>query len=156
MESDQLGMDRREFLHILTTMPFAAAALASAPANYSKLVYPGKNGRLVYLPDESGNTVPDFSICGYMGGGVRLPDVPVRVEITGGAGDARERIQAAIEKVSKITPDKRGFRGAVLLKKGVHRIDGTLRITTGGIVLRGEGPGEKGTVLVATQRSSTR
>ncbi len=145
-------MDRREFLHILTSMPFAAAALASAPANYSKLVYPGKNGRLVYLPDENGNTIPDFSVCGYMGGGVRLPDVPVRAEIKAGASDARESVQAAIEKVSKITPDKRGFRGAVLFKKGVHKIEGTLRITTGGIVLRGEGPGENGTVLVATQR----
>ena len=145
-------MERREFLHLLTAMPLASTALASARANYSKIVYPGKNGRLVYMPDENGNTIPDFSNCGYMGGGVRLPDVLVRAEVKAEDGDARERIQAAIEKVSKMAPNKGGFRGVVLLRKGIHRIEGTIRITTSGVVLRGEGQSENGTVLVATRR----
>ena len=38
-------------------------------SNYSKLVYPGSDGRLVYTPDEKGNIIPDFSHAGYRGGG---------------------------------------------------------------------------------------
>ena len=39
--------------------------------------------------------------------------------------------------------------GAILLKRGVYRISGTIRINRSGIVLRGEGEGEDGTLLVA-------
>ena len=45
--------------------------------NFSRLVYPNKDGKLVYTPDEKGNVIPDFSHYGYTGGGVALPDVPV-------------------------------------------------------------------------------
>ena len=68
--------------------------------NYSKLVYPGTNDRLIYTPDEKGNIIPDFSYAGYMGGGVRLPDVPVKVTVEPGKGDDAARIQEAIEKAS--------------------------------------------------------
>jgi hypothetical protein len=145
-------MDRRDFLNLLTTLPITATALGSAPANYSKIVYPGKSGRLIYVPDENGSTIPDFSDCGYMGGGVAPPDVPVRAKVRAERGNARERIQAAVDKVSKMPPDKRGFRGAVLVGKGTHKVEGTIRISTGGLVLIGEGQDESGTVLVATQR----
>jgi hypothetical protein len=40
----------------------------------------------------------------------------------------------------------------VLLRKGRYRLGGTLCIAAGGVVLRGEGSGEDGTVLVATLR----
>ncbi|MEQ1762584.1 MAG: hypothetical protein ABL984_05480 [Pyrinomonadaceae bacterium] len=141
-------MKRREFIHLLGSLPLAPAAFGLAPVNHhSKLVYPGRNGKLMYAPDEKGNTIPDFSNCGYMGGGVRLPDVPVRAEVAPG-----QNIQAAIDNVSRMPPDKRGFRGAVLLKKGVHKIGDTIRISKSGIVLRGEGQDENGTVLVATQK----
>jgi hypothetical protein len=43
----------------------------------------------------------------------------------------------------------RGLRGAVLLEKGAYRIDGALRISASGVVLRGQGQGGAGTVLVA-------
>lgn len=148
-------MQRREFLHLLAAAaaPLSVMALDISPANYSKIVYPGKNGRLIYVPDEKGNTIPDFSNCGYMGGGVKLPTLPVRAVVAAPKeGDAGKSIQAAIDKVSKRPPDKRGFRGAVLLKKGVYKINEPLRINTGGVVLRGEGQDENGTVLVATQK----
>ena len=35
-----------------------------AEENYSELVYPGEDGKLVYTPDEKGNVIPDFSHCG--------------------------------------------------------------------------------------------
>lgn len=145
-------MNRRDFIHLLSALPLAQTAFGLSASNYSKIVYPNKSGRLIYVPDENGNTIPDFSNCGYMGGGMKLPSVPVRVEIALGEGDARERIQTAIDKVSKLPVDKRGFRGAVLIKKGVHKISGTIRIQASGVMLRGEGQDENGTVLVATEK----
>ncbi len=62
-------------------------------------------------------------------------------------------IQAAIDRVSALTPDANGFRGAVLLKKGVYLVEGSLYIRASGVVLRGEGNGVDGTVLNATQKS---
>ena len=119
---------------------------------FSKLVYPGKDGKLVYSPGEKGDVIPDFSNCGYMGGGVAIPDVPARatIEPDPKAQDDTARIQAAIDKVSSMTCDAAGFRGAVLLTKGVYRVEGSLAIEQSGVVLRGEGDDEKGTVLVAT------
>ena len=115
----------------------------------SALVYPGPDGKLVYVPDEEGNCIPDFSNCGYMGGGVRIPDVAVKVTVEPGDGDDGERIQAGINEAAELPLDDQGFRGAVLLKRGTYQIAGTLRIASSGIVLRGEGPGEDGTVLTA-------
>jgi hypothetical protein len=144
-------MQRREFLHLLAGAPITVRAIEFLPANHSKIVYPGKTGKLIYVPDKEGNTVPDFSNCGYMGGGVKLPNVPVKVSLTPGK-DAGQLIQAAIDKVSNMPTDKRGFRGAVLLKKGVYKVNEPIRIKTSGVVLRGEGVDENGTVLVATQK----
>lgn len=117
----------------------------------SALVYPGEDGRVVYVPDDNGNCIPDFSNCGYMGGGVRIPDVPVKVTLRPAEGDDGARIQAAIDAVAELPVNADGFRGAVLLKRGTYEIAGTLKIAHGGIVLRGEGQGEDGTVLVAAE-----
>ena len=122
-----------------------------AEENYSELVYPGEDGKLVYTPDEKGNVIPDFSHCGYMGGGVALPDIPVVMTVEPQAErDDTERLQAAIDKVSERAVGANGFRGALLLKRGEYRIDGTLQVRASGVVLRGEGEGEDGTVLIAT------
>ena len=61
--------------------------------------------------------------------------------------DSFKRIQAAIDKVAAMKPGSNGFRGAVLLTKGTYYINGGLHLTSG-VVLRGEGDGESGTVLV--------
>jgi len=112
----------------------------------------GADGGLIYYADERGNTVPDFSNCGYMGGGVALPQVPVRATVAPGEGDDGARIQAAIDEVSAMPIREDGFRGAVLLRAGEYQIDGTLRIGASGVVLRGEGNSVDGTVLRATGR----
>ena len=119
---------------------------------YSKLVYEGKDGKLAYLPyNEQGDIIPDFSHCGYMGGGVKIPDVKVVATIYPGEDsmDDSPRIQAVIDSVSRISPGEDGFRGAILLKKGTYRIGSALRIMESGIVLRGEGNNETGTILLA-------
>ena len=127
------------------------AGTAWADGNYSKLVYPGPDGRLVYVPDEKGNIIPDFSHCGYMGGGVALPDVPVVLTVQPQTeGDDTARLQAAIDDVSARARDTNGFRGTLLFQRGKYRIGETLQIRASGIVLRGEGAGENGTVLIAT------
>src|SRR5262249_17495606 len=54
--------------------------------------------------------------------------------------------QAAIDFVADLPPGANGCRGAVLLLAGRHEVAGQLRISVGGVVLRGQGPG---TVLVA-------
>src|SRR5918993_2846645 len=69
----------------------------SARTAESKLVRPGKSGRLIYLPDEKGNTIPDFSYCGFGAGGVRLPRVAVKRTVRPGEGDDGARIQQAID-----------------------------------------------------------
>ncbi|MDB6109420.1 MAG: hypothetical protein JWR69_1170 [Pedosphaera sp.] len=121
----------------------------------SKLAHPGPDGKLVYVGDAKGNTILDFSNCGYQGGGVKLPTVKAKITVTPepGDGDATARIQKAIDELSRMPLDKEGFRGAVMLKRGTYRIEKNLTIAASGVVLRGEGQGEDGTVLVGTGKA---
>lgn len=48
--------------------------------------------------------------------------------------------------------DENGFRGAVLLKKGTYRVANMLTMNKSGVVLRGEGDGEDGTILIASAK----
>jgi hypothetical protein len=112
------------------------------------LVYPGTDGKMVYVADSLGNRIPDFSNAGYMGGGMPLPYVPVKEIVWPVPGDNSANIQAAIDKVSSIAPDASGFRGAVLLKMGIYELEKPIAIKASGVVLRGEGMSEIGTILV--------
>jgi len=134
---------------ILCLLLSACLGLAAGKAG---LVSVGADGKLVYAADERGNRIPDFSRAGYMGGGVALPDVPVVLTLTPEPGDTddTQRIQAAIDQVAAMTPDKDGARGALLLRKGLYRIAGSLTIAVSGVVLRGEGQGPDGTILLGT------
>jgi len=124
--------------------------------NNSKIVFQGKDGKLVYSTySDKGDIIPDFSFCGYKGGGVSLPTVDAKITIEPGdfSEDDSKRIQDAINKLAKEKPDVNGFRGAIVLKKGKYNIQNTIRIPYSGIVIRGEGNDENGTVLVATKPS---
>lgn len=107
-------------------------------------------GRLVYVADSLGNRIPDFSYCGYMAGDKAIPDVPVRVVVPVKEGDATVRIQAALDYVGALPVDKDGFRGAVLLQPGTYNVAGQLFIRSSGVVLRGSGCTENGTILKGT------
>ncbi len=61
--------------------------------------------------------------------------------------DSHDMIQAALYKVWQMTPDANGNKGALLLKAGTYYINGSLFIPSG-VVLRGEGDGENGTILI--------
>ncbi len=119
--------------------------------NYSNIVYPDNSGKLVYEKDERGSHIPDYSVAGYMGGGVPIPDVPVVKTVKPGKGDDTQRIQDAINWVANnVSPGPDNFRGAVLLKAGVYQISSTIhfREQQSGIVLRGEGAYGNGTVII--------
>ena len=116
----------------------------------------GPCGKLVYRTYKnrddaaSVNRLPDFSYAGYERGGVAIPDVPVVATVDPKAGDDGASIQAAIDLVSKEPLGPGGFRGAVLLHKGKYEVGSTLFIKADGVVLRGEGQGTDGTIVVAT------
>ena len=106
---------------------------------------------LHYTPFLRGDTIPDFSYCGFGGGGVPLPQAVVRQTIEPASGaDDMARIQAALDAVARLPLGSDRMRGAVLLRRGTYRLARSLRINDDGIVLRGEGPSEDGTVLLAT------
>jgi len=119
----------------------------------SKFIRVNKNGSLEYIPDLKGNIIPDFSRVGYYGGDKNIPDIPVVKTIEPAAtGTSERQIQSAIDEVSKRPFDKDGFRGAILLKKGIYKIPEDIKIQSSGIVVRGEGDNINGTRLVAMSK----
>ncbi|KAG0220700.1 hypothetical protein BGX31_010688 [Mortierella sp. GBA43] len=112
-------------------------------------------------PDQWGNRIPDFSQVGYRGGHVPLPKVPVKIVLRPSADpriNDRARIQEAIDWVGrqpleelKLRDGKTVIRsrGAVLLQAGIYRVQGALILNKSGVVLRGEGNGPNGTVVMA-------
>ena len=136
--------------------------LSSDQPTSSSLVYFGNDGRLVYKPyTDKGDQILDFSICGYKRSEEPIPNVAVVATVNPLQGeatpdgtmaypkgpDSREQIQSALDRVASRQPDKDGFRGTVLLKKGTYYVNGNLLVRSG-VVLRGEGDGPEGTVLI--------
>ncbi len=102
----------------------------------------------VSLAQSFAQNVPlDFSTAGYASNERPIPNAPVRVIVSPAKGDSTKRIQAAIDYVSGLPPSIDGLRGTVLLLAGRHEVQGSLRITNSGVVLRGQGVSE--TTLVA-------
>src|SRR3954466_733463 len=109
----------RAFLAVvLLSGPVMAQKKAKAPEPPPPVAW--KGGHLVYTPDEKGDRIPDFSYSGYKGGDSVLPNVTVRVIVPFRTGDAAFRIQRALDYVGSFPVDASGFRGAVLLEKGVY------------------------------------
>jgi hypothetical protein len=131
---------------LLLSAGFVVMAQDLPPA--TSLVYPGTDGRLIYIADSLGNKIPDFSNAGYKGGGVSIPYVAIKETVWPVLGDNSENIQAAIDRVSALPQDAAGFRGTVLLKMGIYNLEKTISIKTSGVVLRGEGMSDIGTILV--------
>lgn len=120
------------------------------PAKPEPPVRVDEAGKLIYIQDERGNRVPDFSYCGYAKSEQPIPTVPVRIVVPLQDGDMTTRIQSAIDYVSSLPLDKEGFRGTVLLEKGTYEVAGSIKINASGVVLRGCGSGEDGTIIFAT------
>ncbi len=112
----------------------------TASPGKSEWVYLKSNGKLAYKTTERGDRIMDFSHAGYMGGGVALPVVPVKITVTPSGLDDTENIQAAVNKVSAM-PLEGKFRGAVLLAPGTYTISKTITVAASGVVIRGSGNG---------------
>src|SRR5689334_2108346 len=148
-----IELSRRKILQLAMApaiLPVSLRAQGEDMAPTVSLVYPGTDGKLVYTPDEKGNIIQDCSHAGYGGGGVPIPTVAVKETIWPVPGDNTAHVQAAIDKVSALPLDRNGFRGAVLLRAGQYRLATPLTIQASGVVLRGEGMGDTGTILIGT------
>ena len=137
------------------------------PSPRAPLVSMGSDGRLVYKPfSDRGDRMIDFSTAGYKRNEEPIPTIGVVKTLSPPEGEPRtienmkyvmgpdssETIQAALDEVAAMEPDENGFRGAVLLKKGTWYLTRGLQVRSG-VVLRGEGDGEDGTILMANMPS---
>lgn len=134
------------------------------PDERAPLVSMGDDGRLVYRSfSDRGDRIPDFSHCGYRRSEVPIPQVAVVETLAPPGGEAMPQpklrypvgvdsfatVQAALDRVAAREADANGFRGAVLLEQGTWYFSTGLHVRSG-VVLRGEGDGPEGTVLVFT------
>ena len=88
----------------------------------SSLLSVDERGKIHYSAyTEKGDILPDFSYCGYKGGGVSFPVAVNKIILYPDihSTDDTQRIQQAIDSVASMKADKHGMRGAVLLKRGV-------------------------------------
>ena len=145
-----MKISRRSIFLLALAPTLLSRARAADLAPTASRVYPGPDGKLVYVPDQQGDTIHDASHAGYGGGGVSIPTVAVKETIWPVAGDNTAHIQAAIDKVSALPLDSSGFRGAILLRAGEYKLAQPISIKASGVVLRGEGMGDTGTILIGT------
>lgn len=96
-----------------------------------------KDGKIIYALDNKSNRILDFSYCGYKSSEVDIPDMNNVIFVPHQETDASDIIQHAIDYVSALKPDAKGFRGAVLLEKGTFNLGKSIRISSSGVVLRG-------------------
>ena len=139
--------------------PMGSSMGSNETTGVSEWVFFNAEGKLEYKTTERGDRIMDFSHAGYMGGGVALPNLPVRrtvVPLADGA-DTTPLIQTAIDEVSALPVDENGFRGAVLLAPGEFPISNTINIHTSGVALRGsvaENGDLQSTLLMTPRRAS--
>jgi hypothetical protein len=132
---------------VFSLIATAVVVPAMMAATYSEWVYPTSQGKLGYKETPRGDRIMDFSAAGYMGGGVALPDVPVKATVKpSGEADDTAAIQSAIDTVAKL-PLENGFRGTVLLAPGVFTCAKTIVLNASGVVLRGSGSRSGGTTI---------
>ena len=96
-----------------------------------------KQGKINYSQDTKGNRILDFSYCGYKSSEQDIPNLKNVIFVPHTDSDATEIIQRAINHVSTLKADARGYRGAVLLDKGTFNVSKSLWIQASGVVLRG-------------------
>jgi hypothetical protein len=86
-------------IFISSAMALALSSSTQAQTTPSDWVYYDSSHHLQYQPDALGNHILDFSFAGYEGGGVALPNLPVRVTVTPSGADDTANIQNAINQV---------------------------------------------------------
>ena len=122
-----------KYKNLFILLFIANAGICSAQVNSIDL----KNGAIIYHQDQKGNRLLDYSYCGYRNSEKAIPNIENVIFISWKSGDNTRRIEKAIEYVSSLPLNNDGYRGAVLLDKGVFEISSPIRIATSGVVLRG-------------------
>ncbi len=140
---------------VLGSVVFSMITIPTLAAE-SQWVFPGEAGRLLHQSRASGDRVPNFASVGYRGGTETIPHIGTQISVSPTGGDDTNAIQSAINFVSSLPLDANGFRGAVELTSGEFLIRSSIDIRRSGVVLRGAGDSDAGTVLRAlgtSQRS---
>ena len=94
-----------------------------------------------------------FDYAGFAAGGSPIPLVPAILRVRPSGEDDTPLLQSAIDELAAQSQANPNFLGALLLSPGTFKIDGQLRIATGGIVLRGTTGSPNPTRILATGRS---
>ncbi|MDA9627810.1 T9SS type A sorting domain-containing protein [Flavobacteriaceae bacterium] len=127
----------------ITIICFLTLVTISAKAQYEpSILFYNDSNQLVYVSDEEGNHIPDFSYVGYKNGEEPLPNVEVVKEISPISGDNTTHIQSAIDEVEALPLNEEGHRGALLLLPGEYPVSGQLIVNKSGVIIRGSGDGE--------------
>jgi hypothetical protein len=137
-------------LGLITCLYFLPNAFFAQKPKVVKPVPPVvvNGNKLIYSADSLGNRIPDFSYSGYLASAQAIPNIEVKVVVPIQKGDATNAIQSAIDYVAGLPFNNNGFRGAILLQKGIYQVDGQLQIKASGIVLRGYGATAQGTQII--------
>lgn len=135
-------------LLLVVTIYFSTPTLRAQKSNPQ--IVKNTEGTIVFTKDSLGNQIPDYSYCGYQNSNQSIPTIPIKAVVATIEGDATATIQEALDYVGSLKADQNGYRGSVLLNSGVYHIEGNLIIAKSGVVLRGSGTGDNGTVLLST------
>ena len=125
------------------------ACAQTARAATGAWVSADRAGKLAYRATPAGDRILDFSTAGYRGGGVALPESKPTLTVRPGGGGDRDdalAIQAAIDDVAS-RPIVDGHRGTVFLAPGTFRCVAPITIGASGVVLRGSGASDSGSIL---------
>lgn len=128
---------RASLLALLTAFtPMLLGGNASAAD--SAWVRSNGKGPLVYKQLSAGDKIPDFSYAGYMGGGVAIPNAPVKKTLVPSGADDTTAIQQSLDEIASMELVN-GSRGALLLAPGIFHCKETISLRQSGVVLRGSG-----------------
>lgn len=108
------------------------------------------NGKLSIKSNERGDTLSDFSYCGYLNNQTPIPQIQTRYELKPTGGDDTELIQRALDELASAPLDKSGWRGALALSADTFCVSGTIRVRGDHLLLRGSSTSDRTTTIVAT------
>lgn len=139
-------MKRLNYILILITL-FCNKSYNQYYKNVPLLKY--EKNKLIYIPDSLGNMIPDYSFCGYRNGDLKFPVPEIKAFVKWSDGDMTTTIQSAIDYVSSL-PLKNGLRGTIVIDTGIFKVNGQLKISSSGVVLKGRTINNKTTKILAT------
>ncbi len=136
----------KQFLYVTVFLIFCICTLqAQVTSSWVKL---DKNNKLEYYKDSLGNRIPDFTAVGYRNGIAPFPKGRLVATLFPSGGDDTYRLQQLIDSVSNLPNTT--IPKVILISKGKYTISSTIKISTSGLIIRGEGSNEDGTVITFT------